>query len=229
MYDYECKEKIYTLKAVCYNMQISHENDFLLKFLPLDIIDYSLRNHLNNLINGNYDIISNKEFLSFKLSDSLRALDYISVLEDCTGISLALEKFKNKLRWNIRENIKYKETSQLIDSLISSISFLVVNSPLNIRRIIVKKCIKFELLSFNNFPREILDHKKKIHSFLLSNKYDEFYIKNNIISFIDEKNIEKSHKLLWITMLIENGENISDLENIYGKFEEIHKNILKKN
>ncbi len=210
-------------------MQISHENDFLLKFMSFDIIDYRLRNHLNNLINGNYDMISNNEFLSFKLSDSLRALDYISVLEDCTGISLALEKFKNKLRWNIRENIlKYREIIQLVDALISSITFLVVNSPLNLRRTIVNKCIKFELLPFNNFPKEILNHKREIHSFLLTRRYDEFYVKNNIMSIVDKENIDKSHKLLWITLLLENGESIPNLENVYNKFINVQ-NVLKRN
>lgn len=211
-------------------MQISYENSFLLKFLSFDIFDCRLRNHINNLINGNYDIISNKEFLSFNLQDSLRALDYIYVLEYYEGVSLAIEKFKNKLRWSIRVNIlKYKDSTQLIGSLISSISFLIVNSPLNIRRTIISKCIKFELLPFNNFPKEILNHKKRIHSFLLSKNYDEYYIKNNIISFIDKENIEKSHKLLWINLLIWSGENISNLENIYGKFDDIHKNILNRN
>ncbi len=183
-------------------MQIAYENGLLFRFLPFDVIDGKLRNYIINLINGNYTNIPNKEFSTFRLTDSLRTLDYISVIENYE-ISLEIEKFKNKLRGHIREKLLKNED---INSLISSVSFLVVNSPLNIRRDIINKCIKFELLPFN-IPKIILEHKRRIHNFLLSTKCEK-------INLLD--NNDYAHKLLWVILLLRSGENLSDLTSTYG-------------
>jgi hypothetical protein len=191
-----------------YIMESSLTNNVIFKSLHMDISFWKLITCVKKFYENEICYLSDEELLLIPPTEGLRALDYIDYLELEGQPSLALEKFKNKLRGSLRKNLKVITPV----TVASSMSFLLFYLPKELRRLLVQKCAKLEL--FGKVDEMVLRHRERVVDYVVDKGIPPRVVESVFRRYMD---LERSHRVVWLTALLASGvRDLKILAELYG-------------
>ncbi len=200
--------KIYISLNYMYIMESSLTDSVVFKALSMDISSRELITCVKEFYNKGRCDVSSEGLLLVSPVEGLRALDYISYMELEGQPSLSMEKFKNKLRGDIRRSLK----TVTPNTVTSSISFLLFYLPRGIREVVAKKCTKLELIG--EVDQRVLDHRRRVINYVVNVGLPPKLVESVFRSYME---LDRSHSVVWLVALLASGVNdLDSLRSIYG-------------
>ncbi|MCI2414044.1 MAG: hypothetical protein MPF33_02135 [Candidatus Aramenus sp.] len=174
----------------------------------MDISSWKLITCVKKFYENESCYLSDEELLLIPPTEGLRTLDYFDYLELEGQPSLALKKFKNKLRGSIRKNLKVITPV----TVASSMSFLLFYLPKELRRLVVQKYAKLEL--FGKVDKMVLKHRERVVDYVVDKGIPTTVVESVFRKYMD---LERLHRIVWLTALLASG--VRDLRTpaeLYG-------------